>query len=447
MSTPNESSSTSELKSVKASKSTIDSLLTLNSMTYKLPREMGVSNRRTIIANGSHRSSYSETDRILLHLNSGSRYLYGKNCWLSFNLKTQDPAGAISTDVNPFGSDRGGSVTDIIRDITITSASGTVISKTQGVNVLARQLQRWTCDRDYSKRIGEAWGQVDYDANALNIDHAFGGTQHVLTTGTVAGGQRFCIPMSLLSPVFAQEKMIPNFLASGMRIEITLESNDRAYNSDSGDDNRMLVEDVEIYLDTFELADPIQKALLRQASGKGLDFWFTEADRTTASIPDTTNKFNVLVRKSASRVLSAIGVTQQTDHANDKDEDSIGTRAWNYSSYKFSLGANQYPQAGTKATQVNNYMNAHYSVDQLAHCCSQPNGVSLNDFATKGYGIVGANLELSAIVQNDGEPTGVGRTLQFEGDITTLTGGNTLHLYIFFLKLCKIHINNVVVKE
>jgi len=438
MSAPNES--LDELKQVsqvsgKSEKSLISSLLTLNSMTYTLPKEMGVSNRRTYIRNVSNKPEYKENDRIIIHLNSGSRYIYGKNCYLKFNLlQAVDAAfSAPSTNLFPFGDEKGGSALDLIREVVVTSASGTELSKTQGVNVLARQLQRWTCDRQFTKSFGQAWGQVDYDRNEQKNT---GGmmSASTLSAGTTAVGQDFCIPMSLLSPLFAQEKMIPNFMASGLRIEIVLDSNSNAFHKiGAAVDGFMRITDPEIVIDTFELADPIQKALLQQASRSGLDYWWVETDRTQDIIPDTINKFNTIVRKSASRVLSVIGVPIQTSTIGTQGADSIGARAIPpFTSYSVRLGANVYPQSGTPGSLVENYVNAHYALDQLAHTTSKPTGVSLQDFSNRGYG-----------------PSGIGRSLQLEADISVAgqVGGNTLNLYIFFVKLAKVHINNILVKE
>jgi len=435
-----QSQSLDELKSTpvlreKKADDLAGSLLALNNLDYRFPSSLSVATRRRMIRNQSNKTLYTEGDKIIIHLNTGSSYIYGPNSFLTFQLKSIDNVGAPIATTNPFGYK--GSSKYCIRDVVVTSASGTELSRNLSANIQSRMLDRWTCDRQYTDKFGQVSGYRDHELSMIAVGSLVndGATVHADSVVLdLQAGKQFCIPMKDISPIFAQQKLIPSFMASGMRIEITLESAQKAFRELGV---FMEVSDPTIVTDTFE----------DTASSKGLEFFWVESDRTRAV--EQGEKYNVTMRKSVSRALSVLGVTRFTTAISSDIQDSIQSSIYTVDNYQFRLGSNYYPN--TPVPQSDNYaehyINAQYAVDALSSICSKPNGVSLADFRFVGDGLLGATLEKSAVLNLSGESSGIGRSLQLEATMATGNPATEIDLFLYYVKLCKVFPSNLLVKE
>ena len=119
--------------------STIDALLSINNLQYTLPEQLSVVTQRTMQKYPSlSREHKGGSSTIYFRLETGARYIDGRNSWVRLRLTATQSAS--------FGS---GSVANCIRTVVIRSAFGTELDRVQHFNYLNRNKTRWACAPDY----------------------------------------------------------------------------------------------------------------------------------------------------------------------------------------------------------------------------------------------------------------------------------------------------------
>lgn len=391
-----------------------ESLIRVNALDYRLPSNMSVVVSRNLKRSYANLDSYQQNGKAIITWNTGTDYVDGINSYLTFKVKT---VGAGSTAT--FAS---GSAINFIENITITSRSGVEVEREEGVNMLRRDIDRYSCSQDWLDHFGSVMGY---------------GNQTISETES-----QFCIPLNRICGLCNTRKLIPSQLAGGLRWEIQLASVEQALQSLATVPTNYEITDLTMVLDTYQLADSIQKKLNQISAQSGLEFFYETHDRTKGSI-SSSSKASIVVRKAVSRALSAVAKTVLTDDAEKIAKDSFASETNDVSSFQWRLGSLYFPNQPLR-TKEEMYYYAQYAFDKVKHCSKQ-NSVSLTDF-TGTEGLTAVTLERSNVLGLSGLPLNNSRSLQLDIDYGD-PQDRDIHVYIKYLKLARVFINNVVVKE
>jgi hypothetical protein len=406
------------------------SLLVVNSLQYKMPSNMSVCVSRNMKRSFANLESYREGGKIIVTWNTGSEFVYGPNGYLVFDIEVEG-SGATGVVQGSFGS---GSACNVIDNVTVTSVQGTEVDRNEGVNVYVRDMDRYKYSQDWLNNFGSIMGYASTETGAS--------VGPVLTTSP----QRFCIPLSKLCGMCNSKVLIPSTLAGGLRFEIKLASANTALKDISTLTSTLSnykLTNVNMHLDTYQLADSIQKRLMMESASRGLEYYYETYDRTRHNIT-SSNKANITVRKSVARALSAHAKTRLNANVTDKNEDSMESEVNKVSSFFWRLGALNFPNQRLNGLDEQYYY-AQYSMGKV----DQPfknNSVSLADFKDK-EGLVCVTLERSNVIDGSGLPVNNSRQLQVEIDYGEDSQTRDIDVYMNYLQLARVFVNNVLVKQ
>ena len=399
-----------------------ESLIRVNSLDYELPSNMSVVVSRNLKRSFANLDQYKENGKVIITLNTGTDYCDGINSYLTFKARVSGPAGSTAG----FGS---GSACNFIENITITSRSGVEIERIEGLNNLRREHDRYDCSQDWIDNFGSVMGY----------------TNEAKTNAPVLAQDadlQFCIPMGRLAGSFNTRKLIPSQLAGGLRIEIKLASLGSALIKGATAPTGYQLTDVTMMCDCYQLADSIQKRLNMNAAANGLEFYFETYDRTKFN-ESASNQANITVRKAVSRALWAIAKSRLSANVDNLAVDSIASEPNKVKDFFWRLGSLYFPNQPLRNKEEMYYF-AQYCFDKVKKCHNQ-NSVSLKDF--KGdEGIVAVTLERSNVLGLSGLPINNARTLQLDMNFDT-SASRDVDIYMAYIKLVRVFINNCVVKE
>lgn len=401
-----------------------DSLIRANSLFYRMPSNMSVCVSRTMKRSYANLSSYNQNGKIIITWNSGSEYVNGMNSYLTFDAAVLGPAGATAT----FES---GSSCNLIDNVTINSIQGTEVDRVEGVNAYRRDMDRYEYSQDYINNIGSIMGYKSTETGASNAHNEL-----TLTP------KRYCIPLSKICGLCNTSILIPSMLAGGLRFEIKLASLGASLKQGATVPTDYVLTNVNMHLDSFQLADGIQKRLMQEAATTGLEFFYETYDRTRHNI-SASNKANITVRKSVSRALSAFVKTRLTANTEALTEDSMASEANKVSGFFWRLGALNFPNSKLNSLEEQYYY-AQYAMKKLEHP-HKNNSISLDDF--KGVeGIVAVTLERSSVLSLSGLPVNNSRSLQVELDYSS-SADRDMDVFMHYLQLARVFPTNILVKE
>lgn len=195
-------------------------------------------------------------------------------------------------------------------------------------------------------------------------------------------------------------------------------------------------------LDSYQLADSIQKRLMQESAATGLEFYYETWDRTRHNI-NASDKANITVRKAVSRALGAHCKTRLTANTALLSVDSMASETNEVASMFWRLGSLNFPNSRL-TSKVEQYYYSLYSMGKFLHP-HQSNSISYTDFIAD-EGLVAVTLERSSILSLSGLPVNNSRTLQLELDYDT-SQSRDQDVFLNYLQLARVFPNNVLVKE
>jgi hypothetical protein len=405
-----------------------DSLIRVNGLSYRMPSNMSVVVSRNMKRSFANLDSYKSGGKIIITWNSGSEYVNGMNSYLTFDAAVVGAAGATA-------SLESGSATNFIESVTVNSIQGTEVDRTEGVGIYRRDIDRYTYSQDYLNNIGSVMGYATTESGVTNLSNTVKDEAQPVT--------RYCIPLSKICGLCNTSVLIPSMLSGGLRFEIKLASFGAALKVGATVPTDYKLTNVSMQLDSFQLADSIQKRLMQESAASGLEFFYETWDRTRHNISAST-KANITVRKAVSRALSAHAKTRLTANTNLSSVDSMASEAVNaVSKMSWRLGSLNFPNAPLES-QTEQYYYAQYAFGKLEHP-HKSNSISLTDF-TGNEGLVAVTLERSSVLSLSGLPVNNSRTLQLELDYST-PATRDIDVFLNYLQLARVFPNNVLVKE
>lgn len=421
----------------------------LNGLNYESLPETTVATSRTFKRQFFQKNTYdASTSQAICDFNTGAEFVNSKRSYLKMRVKTSSAAN--------FGI---GGVTNLIRRVVLTSRSGTELSRTEDYNKLAPKIVRYGCSRDYVEQFGELMGYTD-DPVELKSDF------DQLSTSKV-----FLIPLPILSPFFQGDgaSLVPAQLAAGLRVELTLESNQRALVASAGAPTYE-IEEISFLLNTTAMVDSWQRQLNEESARDGLTYTYAEWHTTQSSLPANGTQINIQVRKAVADAMCAFVITQSQTSTDavpvlgpGTDSyliDNMKSDAYEATSVEWRLGS-MYPYQQPIKNGEEMYFQAQNMWDADIMDCKRSNDVSLTSFKDStlasvgkkdGDAIVAVSLERNDVRVNDilnigGLPTNNSRSLNVDMTLSSKLATRQNYLYMKHLRIAKIYIDNVSTAE
>ena len=401
-----------ELSKGDARADDITDLLDVNDLVYELPKNLSLASARNTKEYHFQKSEYTNGDgSMICTLQTGGQYVNWAASHLKFNL-TRTAGGT---------SDWGkGSAVNIIREVIITSRSGQEVARLDRLNVYRLHHDRLYMSTEELQSIGSLMG---YDETAV----------------ASATESTYIIPMCKICTLFDNKKLMPNWLASGLRIELRLESPTTAFNAAANQAvTSYVIKDPKIIVDTFLLNDSAMKKLNEISARNALEYVYKSVHCITDSF--STQQNTVDVNKAVSRALGAMAVSRRTANVADADVDSLKSEGFDFAHTQFRLGSQYYPQQPLKGLEEH-YWNTLYTCEKLKS--HHPSSVSKSDYSDD-FGVATANLEKSNVLDLSGQPINNSMTLSCELSYDN-AHSRRVCVFLEYVQICKVFITNLSV--
>ena len=400
------------------SASSIGGLLTLNSLST-MPNDLSVTVSRTCTDQYFQSKDYAPGQTMVCVLNTGSAYVHPLRSYMRIDF-VNDSSSAVC-----FG---GGTAANLFSRLMISSRDGSILERIDSANLLARIRQNYDFSFETNSTVFTAAGSR-YNGSGNTVGT---GSSYIQPQATV----RFCLPLYLLSGFFSSTTLIPNTLASGMRLDIQLASGNIALKKGSTDENpeplSYSISDCAIVTESYQLSDLVLRNLNQMASSSGLEYLFTTYFSTQGR--RSTTSINIESRKAVSRALACTYIETLPDSNQSKFQDSFASLPSNILDIQARVGSlylpNQSSIRGSTALLVapELYYNA---LQAYAPSLSHTVNVDLHAFEN-GKGIFATSLERDTL-GGSGIPLSNSRVLSINGTFTP-PPENTSYFVCLFLK-------------
>tara|TARA_R110002153_G_scaffold129228_2_gene277885 strand:- start:4261 stop:5496 length:1236 start_codon:yes stop_codon:yes gene_type:complete len=390
----------------------ITDLLDVNDLVYELPKNLSLAAARNTKEYHFQKSEYTNGDgSMICTLQTGGQYVNWAASHLKFKLTRT------STGTSDWGK---GSAANIFREVIITSRSGQEIARLDRSNVYRLHHDRLYMSAEELASVGSLMG---YDEAAV-------------ATG-VPG--TYIIPMCKICTLFDNKKLMPNWLASGLRIELRLESPATAFDAAAATAvTAYTIKDPKIIVDTFLLNDSAMKKLNEISARNALEYVYKSVHCITDSFSTGDNTIDI--NKAVSRALGAMAVSRRTANIANATVDSLKSEGFDFEHTQFRLGSQYYPQQPLQGLEEH-YWNTLYTSEKLKS--SHPSSVSKSDYNTD-YGVTTTNLERSNVLDLSGQPINNSMTLSCELKYLS-SASRRVCVFLEYVIVSKIYVNNVSV--
>ncbi len=416
--------------------SNVNGLLTINRLNYTLPNDLSVCISRTGTSQFFQSKSYAPGQSMICIFNTGASYVNPERSYLRLDFKN---TSAVSVS---FGQ---GSACNLFNRLLVSGRDGSVLERIDNLNGLCRIRQLYERDAEYKQTVMTAAGSRYNGTNEAADSAVF-----IIPGATV----RFCIPMSMISPLFASKQLLPNSLASGLRLDIQLEKANRALQQQAAEASTAPLSyeivDCAVVCESYQLSDMILRNLNQMASSSGLEYLFTTWYSTSGR--RNTSSINIESRKAVSRALLMFYVeTEPEDLVNDHRKDCFKSVPPKWLDVQCRVGSLYLPtQASLRASSALLLSPEIYSQSLLAFekfRGSMGNaGVGLQQFEN-GAAIFASSLERDTL-GGSGIPLSNSRTLAVDATFVEPAQGESFYVSLFlkYTSLCRIYLSNIVLE-
>jgi hypothetical protein len=249
------------------------------------------------------------------------------------------------------------------------------------------------------------------------------------------------IPLGKVHGLFSPQGgcLMPSVMASGLRVEIDLESGGTVFSKidEPGIDSHFVdyeIQDVYFDLDSVALMDSAQASLNTTASTQSLEYLYEDVFTSQNSQPSNSTQVNIDINKSVALADSVISCVQNQQDIGNGVADSFGT-VYREGSWWYMLGSNQYPLQKVD-NRKSGYHQALVTFDKFVHPDNDsalrylPTLAYPNTFSNK-YGVYAQSLERDTSLALSASPVNASRSLRFE--LTYDTAPNLPTLFTVFL--------------
>ncbi len=433
LSSKREDAAESDRKVDYAAMGRAETILDLNGLKYRIPQKLSSAVSRSYKKEYSIKGTHAPGDVLTFDLNTGSNYVDPETAMLSFKFQMTCPAQGADRTYTWSGNMGAAAV---IQEIRIISKNGVELDRVQDTNLLATVWSNYNLSPESKAMVGMANGY------ATNAPSSLAATS--LTTPLEVS-----IPLKYICGFFRpviQGMLIPAGLASGLRIEIALVSDEAiplVGSAGAQTPTTFNVYDAELLLQTTMLNDSTASALMAESSSNGLEYTFPSYYSTRLNIAAGAT-FSNQVNKAVSQGVRAFLVLQQAT-AFAITEDKLASQAMsNVASYQFRVGQQYYPQS------VVNRVSQYYTYAQdgmlgLRKVEQQPNQVTYNEYTKPfGKGVIATSLETSSRLNLSGLMLNNSSVLAIEGTIGGTAAKGTL--FLEFVAVARTALNRTQLK-
>jgi len=392
-------------------------ILATNGLRYKMPMPLSTTMVRTFKRQYSQKQSYIQNETIVFDLNVSGQV----DCecsYLTFKFKCLDNANA--GVVTAFSNN---GFLSLIREIKISSKNGVELERIQHLNQYA---QYWVPANNTATELQKTAVLTGYDAN--------------FTVAANTAGITAVIPMAWITGLFrphVKGQKIPSMLLAGSRIEITLESLQRAVNT-AGAAVKYEVGSPTIVLMEHACNDNTLKVLTQESSQNGLEYVY---DRVFTSYEESNSAIvNLQIKKAVSQATSITTLITVPGNANTQNAASFNSVDVSitpalFSKFNYRHASNYYPH------QALDNVGEAYNIQD---CINAPdNNIRFNDFETKIFN-VSTPLKTEHSISSSGLAVNNSASiaLEYEGNGTN----KTYYSFLVYTCLARAFLNQITVK-
>ena len=425
----------------------IDADLLVNNLVYEMPSALSLAISRTYTLNYPQRSTYplSRNTTVVFDWNTGNGFIDPSNSFFKFKLVVETPTvpapvGAVPT----FGES---SALNLIHESRIRSRSGVELDRTENLNV----YNKYRIDYDKTQQWKDTVGKSFY---------VEGGASYPLFNTANTSQPEICIPLCEMCPFFRPLKagqLLPPQLVSGLRIELSLESIEKAFVDTIGwfgVNAKITLEDIHMSLDTVMMSDETSKLLNLESSNTGLEWVYNRVYNYSNTFVSPSN-FTLQMSKAVSQAVHTFAVLQDNAAIDSILVDSFVSEEYKVKNWQYRLGAQYYPHipvvTDTTATTLikgnESYVLALASCDKLRKNY-QESSVTFSDFSTD-KSILAVSLEKNQSLSISGLPSNNSRQLELlcTRNNTADAPGSKIDVnsFLTYVSVAKAFIDNVAV--
>jgi len=337
----------------------------------------------------------------------------------------------------------GGSACNLFNRLLVSGRDGSVLERIDNLNGLCRIRQLYEHDGLYNQTVmsaaGTRYNGVNEGVNSI----------YFIPPNEIV---RFCVPMSMISPLFASKQLLPNSLASGLRLDIQLETANRALQQSTSSASTAPLSyeiiDCAVVCESYQLSDMILRNLNQMASSSGLEYLFTTWYSTSGR--RNTNSINIESRKAVSRALLMFYVETRPESADDYKVDCFRSVDPKWLDVQCRVGSLYLPtQSSLRASTALLLAPEIYTQSLLAfekYRGPMTPGVGLPQFEN-GAAIFASSLERDTL-GGSGIPLSNSRTLAVDATFEEPAAGESFFVSLFlkYTSLCRIYLSNIVLE-
>ena len=404
-------------------------ILGLNNLSYRLQPDLSVCVSRSITQHYPQSTSALPLETSVFTLNSGSAFIDWHESYLSLDVKNT----SVQTGTAWFGR-FGGSACNLVDSIVISSRSGQVIETISRANLLAAIRVQ------YERALGDTLFGAGSCAGIAELDNA--GLAEVTNPldWTVNSTIRFCIPLTMISPLFAGSKSLwPASLCSGLRIEILWARPAAAMCSNKADAGQTMnysISNISINAQSYLLSDLVLRNLNSISASSGLEVvsstYFSAVGQRNVSM------YSNEMAKAASRALMCI-YTEKKSGPRPIVESPMAAAALDATNYcaefQFRLGSLYFPSRSVRGNSARETAPQIMSNSLMAFNSYRPGrGCTMSEKEFRNGGCVYAqSLERSNVLELAGQPLSNSRVLQLQANFVDDAAASS-HDSAFYLK-------------
>ena len=417
-----------------------DGSLLINNLIYEMPKSLSLAVNRTNSLQYPQRSTYavSRNTTVVFDWNTGNAFIDPANSFLKFKMVA---SGVAAVAPPTFGS---GSALNLLHEIRIRSRSGTELDRVENFNLYKKFVNDYTRTQQWKNTVGASFF----------LDSA----TPIFNNGNTLRTE-VCIPLTEVATFFCpiKKQLIPPQSASGLRIELSLESIAKTFVDAAAyfaNGSSLTLEDIHMSLDTVNMSDETSKLLNLESSQSGLEYTYPRVYNYSNTYDAGTSNFTLQVSKAVSQAEHAMAIIQNDVSINSATVDSFLAESFRTRSYQWRLGAQYYPHipvqsdvsAGVTIKGMEPYLLALASFDKMKMPFSETS-MTPADFSNDS-GVISTSLSRNMSLAVAGLPVNNSRLLELivERDGASDAGAKrTVSCYLQYLSVARAYIDNIAV--
>jgi hypothetical protein len=439
---PQQSVETSDTKYAES-----DGDLQINNLVYEMPRSLSLATGRTFVNQFPQRQSYdlNRNSTIIFDLNTGNSFIDSSNSYLRFKLKAYNVKNGLQDNACPtFGV---GSSLNLIHEYRIRSRSGVELDRVENCNLYNSARIAYTKTTNWTQTIGSSF----FSNSSSNL----------LFNGANTFTPEICIPLKEVANFFCPLKgqLIPPQIASGLRIELSLESVVKSFLDPNGylqeATSRVELYDIALVLDTVSLSDETSKLLNLESSQSGLEYTFPRVYNYSSTFPAGSTTANIQCSKAVSQATQAFVISQGSTNVQNFQVDSFLSEQFAAKTFQMRLGSAYYPnqavvnQTATTSGSIRGMETYLMTMSAFEKMKMPYQETSITPLAySTNRAILAVDFQRNQSLQISGLPINNSRTLEIllERDPAFDAGqSRDINVFLTYISVAKAYIDNLSV--